>query len=112
MVSFNVINYTAADGVDIFDTWLRSVRDVGVRANILRRIDRLSSGNAGAQRYLRRGISELKIDVGPGYRVYFARVGELIILLLCGGNKSTQGADIERAISYLEDWRNMNRGQP
>ena len=71
------------------------------------RVDRLIHGNTGASRYLAEGVSELKIDVGPGYRVYYARHGDRLLLLLAGGNKSTQSNDIAKALElnrqFLED---------
>lgn len=71
------------------------------------RVDRLIHGSAGASRYLAEGDSELKIDVGPGYRVYYARHGNRLLLLLAGGNKSTQSNDIAKALElnsqFLED---------
>jgi putative addiction module killer protein len=71
------------------------------------RVDRLIHGNAGASRYLAEGVCELKIDVGPGYRVYYARHGDRLLLLLAGGNKSTQSNDIAKALElnsqFLED---------
>ncbi|WP_281172417.1 type II toxin-antitoxin system RelE/ParE family toxin [Desulfonatronum lacustre] len=68
-------------------------------------INRLKAGNFGDCKTLRGGVSELRIDYGPGYRVYFSRVGKLIVLLLCGGDKRTQEADIQRAIDYLADFK-------
>ena len=69
------------------------------------RIDRLSLGNFGDCRALRGGLSELRIDWGPGYRVYYALVGRACVLLLCGGNKRKQSSDIKRALEYLNDYR-------
>lgn len=68
------------------------------------RISRLSKGNAGDAKSVGSGVSELRIDCGPGYRVYFSRKGKTIILLLCGGDKRTQQADIERAIEIAKHW--------
>jgi putative addiction module killer protein len=69
------------------------------------RIRRLSLGNQGDSKSLREGISELRIDHGPGYRVYFIRRGTLVVVLLAGGDKSTQDADIKRAIVIAKEWR-------
>lgn len=80
-----------------FTRWIDSLRDRVGRARILVRIDRLIHGNPGQHRHLSEGVSELKIDVGPGYRVYYALRGSRLILLLAGGDKSTQPADIEKA---------------
>ncbi|HWK75925.1 MAG TPA: type II toxin-antitoxin system RelE/ParE family toxin [Povalibacter sp.] len=89
---------------DGFDRWLRELRDVRARARIEARILRLSRGNPGDVKPVGSGVSEMRIDHGPGYRVYFTRRGPLLILLLCGGDKRTQDADIERAIEIAEDW--------
>ena len=86
----------------VYRDWINGLRDHVARARIQVRIDRLAHGNPGSHRALREGVSELKIDVGPGYRVYFTeRDGELIILL-AGGDKSTQRRDIERAIELAK----------
>lgn len=89
--------------------WVRAIRDKTVRAAVDRRILRLANGNPGSHRYLRDGVVEMKIDVGPGYRAYYGQVGDAVILLLCGGDKSSQDADIERAIDYLAAWKHGNR---
>src|SRR5277367_5542157 len=80
-----------------FAKWLRDLKDVRGRAKIFDRLDRLADGNPGNARSVGEGVVELKIDYGPGYRVYYAQRGELLILLLCGGDKSTQDKDIHRA---------------
>jgi putative addiction module killer protein len=80
-----------------FATWLRNLRDRQGRAKILARIDRLEVGNPGNTRSVGAGVVEMKIDFGPGYRVYFVQRGEVVIVLLCGGDKSTQDTDIRRA---------------
>lgn len=72
---------------------------------IASRLDRLAFGNPGDVRPVGQGISELRIDYGPGYRVYFIRRGETIIILLCGGDKSTQEKDIETAKRLANEWR-------
>lgn len=81
-----------------FNRWIDSLRDRLGRARVLVRIDRLIHGNPGQHRHLSEGVSELKIDVGPGYRVYYTLRGSRLILLLAGGDKSTQPADIEKAL--------------
>lgn len=85
--------------------WLEALRDRQARARIQTRIDRLALGNFGDYRALDGGISELRIDWGPGYRVYFARVGSVVLLLLCGGDKTTQQKDIDHAKAYLQDYK-------
>jgi putative addiction module killer protein len=80
-----------------FATWLKGLKDRQGRAKILARIDRLEEGNQGITRSVGAGVVEMKIDFGPGYRVYFIQRGEVVIVLLCGGDKSTQENDIRRA---------------
>ena len=89
----------------IFDRWLSNVKDMRAVARILVRIDRLAQGNAGDARSIGSGLSELRIDHGPGYRVYYLRHAETVVLLLCGGDKSTQSRDITRAHELANDWR-------
>ena len=80
-----------------FSEWLRDLKDRQGRARIVSRLDRLEDGNPGNSRSVGEGVVELEIDVGPGYRVYYIQRGEVLIILLCGGDKSTQTRDIERA---------------
>ncbi|KQM33458.1 addiction module antitoxin RelB [Rhizobium sp. Leaf68] len=80
-----------------FSNWLTKLKDVQARARIVRRVDRLQRGNPGDVKPVGEGVSELRIDYGPGYRVYFIQEGELIIVLLCGGDKSSQSRDISQA---------------
>ncbi len=88
-----------------FEAWLTKLKDLRSRARIIRRLDRLSQGNPGDVRPIGKGLSELRIDVGPGYRVYYRQDGDTLILLLCGGDKSTQQKDIEKAHELAEQWR-------
>ena len=87
-----------------FDAWLRALRDRDAQARIEMRIRRLSLGNPGQFRSLRNGINELKIDYGPGYRVYYTFKGKTLILLLCGGDKSSQRKDINLAMEISACW--------
>ena len=80
-----------------FAKWLSGLRDRHGRAKILARIDRMEEGNPGKTRSVGAGVVEMKIDFGPGYRVYFIQRGDVVIVLLCGGEKSTQDNDIRRA---------------
>jgi len=80
-----------------FSEWLRDLKDRQGRARIVSRLDRLEDGNPGNSRSVGEGVVELEIDVGPGYRVYYIQRGEVLIILLCGGDKSTQARDIQRA---------------
>lgn len=87
-----------------FDEWFSALRDRQAKARIAARIDRLSLGNPGDVRPVGSGISEMRIDHGSGYRVYFKQQGRVVALILCGGDKRTQAADIKRAIELAEDW--------
>ena len=87
-----------------FAAWLSGLRDRQGRAKILARIDRLEDGNPGKTRSVGAGVVEMKIDFGPGYRVYYIQRGQLLILLLCGGDKSTQANDIKRAKALATQW--------
>ncbi|MGB5484238.1 type II toxin-antitoxin system RelE/ParE family toxin [Parasphingorhabdus sp.] len=86
-----------------FSVWLNGLRDRKGRARIQARIERLAAGNPGQCRNLKLGVSELKIDVGPGYRVYYTRRQDILIILLCGGDKSTQRADIRLAYEMVDE---------
>ena len=97
--------YVTANGVDIVGEWLAGLKDIRSRAKIAARIDRLAAGNFGDCKSLRGGLSELRIDWGPGYRVYYAAVAKACVLLLCGGDKRKQSADIKRALEYLSDYK-------
>ena len=83
---------------NLFAKWIDNLRDVQAKARVLVRIERLASGNAGDVKPVGEGISEMRIDYGPGYRVYFTKRGSELIILLAGGDKSSQAADIKVAI--------------
>ena len=87
------------------DSWLRKLRDRQARLRILERIDRLTHGNPGHVKPVGRGVSELRLTYGPGCRIYYLHEGDRLVLLLCGGDKSTQQADIERAHHLADEWR-------
>lgn len=88
-----------------FDAWFSGLRDAQARARIAARIDRLALGNPGDVKPVGSGVSETRIDYGPGYRVYFIQRGAVIVVILCGGDKRTQTADIKRAFKIAEDWK-------
>ncbi|WP_194956562.1 type II toxin-antitoxin system RelE/ParE family toxin [Aeromicrobium phoceense] len=88
-----------------FDTWLRKLQDRHARLRILERIDRLAHGNPGDTRAVGAGVAELRLTYGPGYRVYYIHSGGLLIVLLCGGDKSSQHRDIERAHRLAGEWQ-------
>lgn len=88
-----------------FETWLSGLRDREAQARINARIRRLSLGNPGDVKPVGSGVSELRVDYGPGYRVYYQQRGAAVVLLCCGGDKRTQDADIKRAIGIAKDWK-------
>lgn len=97
--------YLAANGKRPFAEWLCSLPDRNGAARVQVRLERLRLGNFGDVRSLGKGLSELRIDAGPGYRVYFLVEARLVVVLLCGGDKTTQQRDIRRAREYLVDYR-------
>lgn len=88
-----------------FDRWLSELRDRRAVARIAARLDRLASGNPGDAQPVGNGVSELRINHGPGYRVYFIQRGPVLIILLCGGNKSSQDRDIKQAKALAAQWK-------
>ena len=88
-----------AQQTEVYRDWINGLRDRVTRARIQVRVDRLVHGNPGQHRNLTDGVSELKIDMGPGYRVYYTERGGEIIILLAGGDKSSQAQDIKQAIA-------------
>lgn len=90
---------------NVFANWLGKLRDREARARIQARIDRLRHGNPGDVKPAGSGVSELRIDYGPGYRVYFQQRGAFVIVLLCGGDKRTQDGDIKRAVQIAKEWK-------
>ena len=88
-----------------FDRWLSELRDRRAVARIVARLDRLASGNPGDTQPVGDGVSELRINYGPGYRVYFIQRGPVLIILLCGGDKSSQDRDIKQAKVLAEQWK-------
>lgn len=88
-----------------FDRWLKRLRDSEAKARILMRIRRLSLGNPGDVQPVGEGLLEMRIDYGPGYRVYYFQHGSILVVLLCGGDKRTQQRDIERAKRLAAEWK-------
>lgn len=102
----HLLYYQARSGKSPFEEWLEGLKDRRAAAKIRARLNRLAYfGYAGNFKSTGRGVYELKIDFGPGYRVYFAKDAETIILLLCGGDKGTQDRDIKKAVEYWEDYK-------
>ena len=88
---------------DVFQSWYEDLRDQKAKARIDARIRRLELGNPGNVEPVGEGVSELKIDYGPGYRVYFVKTGKTVVVLLCGGDKSTQAQDIKKAKTLAKE---------
>jgi putative addiction module killer protein len=99
-----LIFYRNAAGNEPFSEWIDDFRDPMTRRRILQRVFRVESGNYGDYKSLKDGVSELRLDFGPGYRVYFGEDGDKIVILLCGGDKSTQTQDIERAKAHWKEY--------
>ena len=89
---------------DTFLRWLDSLRDVRAAARIQMRIERLEFGNPGDVRSVGSGVSEMRIDYGPGYRIYYIQRGSICVVLLCGGDKRTQDTDIVKAKALAKEW--------
>jgi len=88
---------------DNFAKWINGLRDIRARARVLVRIERLASGNPGDVKAIGEGLSELRINYGPGYRVYYKRRGQKVVVLLAGGDKSTQAKDIKTALRLAKN---------
>jgi len=96
--------YVAENGEQPFIDWLESLKDNRDRFRIKERLDRIALGNLGDHKHVGNGVYELRADFGSGYRIYYGNKNEKIVLLLCGGNKSTQKKDIKKAINYWKDY--------
>ena len=105
---YEITDYLTQGGADPFLDWVKGLSDRQARARVMVRVQRMASGNFGPYKQLSDGVCELRIDDGPGYRVYYARVGSKLVLLLVGGDKRKQQADIETAVAYLRDYKRRN----
>jgi putative addiction module killer protein len=108
MIGFNlsIKEYLTPDGKSPFSIWLSKLKDRQARAIIRKRINRLRLGNFGDSKSVGDGIFEIRINFGPGYRVYFGQDGKSVIILLCGGDKNSQYMDIKKAQNYWKEyWR-------
>ncbi|TSA04381.1 MAG: type II toxin-antitoxin system RelE/ParE family toxin [Nitrospiraceae bacterium] len=97
--------YLTEEGRAPFTEWLNSLRDIRVRVKIRTRLNRIRLGNFGDSTSVGQGVEELRIDFGPGYRVYYGQASLKVVLLLCGGDKSTQTQDVFQAKSYWKDYK-------
>ncbi len=102
---YEILHYITTDGRDVYMDWLRQIRDPIAKVQLVKRVSRVEQGNFGDHKSCREGVWELRVSVGAGYRVYYAQSGSQVVLLLCGGDKRTQDADIERAVKYWQDWQ-------
>jgi putative addiction module killer protein len=102
---YEVRHYLTVSGRNVFDDWMNSLKDRKAEARIAARLGRLEAGNFGDCRSVGGGVWELRVDYGPGDRVYYAIAGKTVVLLLCGSDKRTQPGDIRRAKDYWEDYK-------
>lgn len=101
-----VLHYLDSSGHDVYQNWLDRLRDITGRVAIQRRMDRIAdTGNFGTCNFCGEGVWELKIDSGPGYRVYYIKIRKTVVLILCGGTKRTQERDITHAVKYWKDYQ-------
>jgi putative addiction module killer protein len=100
-----LLRYRREDGHEPFTEWLSTIRDKGAAARVRVRLRQVEAGNFGDCTPVGEGVSELRIHVGAGYRVYCGRHGSAIVILLCGGDKSTQPRDIRRAKELWSEWK-------
>ena len=103
-----ILTYVKANGVAPFNNWLESLKDRKARAIVRTRINRIRLGNLGDCKPVGEGVSELRIKFGAGYRVYFGQEEDTIIILLSGGDKSSQSRDIKQAKQYWQDYKKRN----
>jgi putative addiction module killer protein len=108
---YEIRHYITHDAKDVYLQWVLKLRDLKARMAIDRRVNRLELGNFGDHKFCRDGVWELRIDVGAGYRVYYAKADHKIVLLLCGGDKRTQDVDISTACSYWQDWQRRSNDE-
>ena len=101
--------YSTQSGREPFTEWFESIRDRTIINRIERRINRLENGNFGDCKPVGEGVFELRLHFGPGYRIYFGEVANTIVVLLCGGDKSSQQRDIERAKTYWQEYKETQR---
>lgn len=106
---FEVQTYLNPSGQDPYAQWLGGLADRKARARVLVRVNRMAAGNFGDCKPIAEGVWELRIDWGPGYRVYYAQAGKRLVLLLAGGDKRTQQADIASALANWHDWRQRRK---
>lgn len=104
-MNYTIEYYLTLAQENIVGDWLKALRDPIAKAKIIKRISRFENDNFGDVKPCREGVWEMRVDEGKGYRVYYAKVDGEVVLLLCAGDKTSQDADIDTAISYLQDWK-------
>ena len=104
-----ILHYLIASDDDPYQLWLDALKDLKGRVAIQRRVDRVERGNFGDHKFCKDGVWELRINLGPGYRVYYALEERNVVLLLCGGSKRNQSADIKDAVNYWRDYKRRKR---
>lgn len=102
---YQIHHYISFSGANPFFDWLKRLRDPVAKLQIVKRVNRMEQGNFGDHSFCGEGVWELRVDVGAGYRIYYARAGQQVMLLLCGGDKRTQDADIKDAKKHWKDWQ-------
>ncbi len=105
---YKVLDYLTDDGHDPFKEWLANLADRQARARVAVRVQRMAAGNFGDCKPIAEGMWELRIDWGAGYRVYYAKAGAKLILILVGGDKRKQQTEIETALEYWKNWKRKN----
>lgn len=106
-----ILTYVKEDGSAPFNDWFEALRDRKARAIIRTRINRIRLGNLGDCKSVGEGVSELRLKLGAGYRIYFGQFGDTIIILLSGGDKSSQNKDIKQAKTYWQDYKRRGNDQ-
>jgi putative addiction module killer protein len=104
-----LLEYLTEDGENPFHKWLISLKDRSVRARIRVRLNRVRLGDFGDCKPVGKGVSELRVDYGPGYRVYYGKSGMTIVILLCGGSKKSQSRDVQLAQAYWADFQRRTK---
>lgn len=104
MIEVSILHYRTIEGRFPYREWIESIGDKALRATVLARVDRLASGTFGDWKAVGDGVCELRVHRGAGYRVYFGRDGKAVVILLCGGQKRSQDADIKFAKRYWKDY--------
>ena len=110
-MGYEIKIYKTATGKCPFQQWLHDLDDLRAKAAISLRLERIGLGNFGNCKALGDGINELKIDIGPGYRIYFSTIGRQVILLLCAGDKRSQKKDMATAKAYFQDFKEWRKNE-